>query len=41
MLKAIGIGLLLTLFIVAFAYGFVLVIRNIIDCMPDPNDEED
>jgi hypothetical protein len=41
MLKAIGTGLLLTLFIVAFAYGFVLVIRNIIDCMPDPNDEED
>jgi UPF0716 family protein affecting phage T7 exclusion len=41
MLKSIGIGVLLTLFIIAFAYGFVLVIRNIIDCMPDPNDEED
>ncbi len=41
MLKAIGTGLLLTLFIITFAYGFVLVIRNIIDCMPDPNDEED
>jgi hypothetical protein len=41
MLKSIGIGLLLTLFIIAFAYGFVLVIRNIIDCMPDPNDEDD
>jgi hypothetical protein len=41
MLKAIGIGLLLTLFIIALAYGFVLVIRNIIDCLPDPNDEED
>ena len=41
MLKAIGPGLLLTLFIIAFACGLVLVIRNIIDCMPDPNDEED
>jgi hypothetical protein len=41
MLKAIGIGMLLTLFIIALAYGFVLVIRNIIDCLPDPNDEED
>jgi hypothetical protein len=41
MLKGIGTGLLLTLFVIAVAYGFVLVIRNMIDCMPDPNDEED
>ena len=41
MIKAIGTGLLLTLFIIALAYGLVLVVRKIIDCMPDPNDEED
>ena len=39
MLKAIGTGLLLTLFIIAFAGGLVLVVRNIVDCMPNPNDE--
>jgi hypothetical protein len=41
MLKAIGIGVIATLFIVALAYVIVLVIRNMIDCLPDPNDEED
>ena len=41
MLKAIGIGVLLTLFTVAVAYALLVVIRNIIDCLPDPNDEED
>jgi len=41
MLKSIGIGVLFTLFMVGLAYCFVLVIRNIIDCMPDPNDEEE
>ena len=41
MLKAIGIGVLLTLFTVAVAYALCVVIRNIIDCLPDPNDEED
>lgn len=41
MLKALAIGLLLTLFTVAFAYGIWVVIRNIIDCLPDPNDEEE
>lgn len=41
MLKAIGIGVLLTLFTIAVAYSLLVVIRNIIDCLPDPNDEED
>ena len=41
MLKAIGIGVLLTLFTIAVAYSLWVVIRNIIDCLPDPNDEED
>jgi hypothetical protein len=41
MLKAIGIGVLFTLFMVGLAYCLVLVLRHIIDCMPDPNDEED
>lgn len=41
MLKGIGTVLLLTLFVIAVAYGLMLVIGNMIDCMPDPNDEED
>lgn len=41
MLKAIGTGVLLTLFTVALAYGLWIVIRNIIDCLPNPDDEDE
>jgi hypothetical protein len=41
MLKAIGIGVLFTLFMVGLAYCLFIVLRHIIDCMPDPNDEEE
>jgi hypothetical protein len=41
MLKAIGIGVLFTLLMVGLSYCLVLLLRHIIDCMPDPNDEED
>ncbi len=41
MLKSIGIGVLFTLFMVGLAYCLFIVLRHIIDCMPDPNDEEE
>jgi hypothetical protein len=41
MLKAIGIGVLFTLFMVGLAYCLFIVLRHVIDCMPDPNDEEE
>ena len=40
-LKAIGIGVLFTLFMVGLAYCLFIVLRHVIDCLPDPNDEEE
>jgi hypothetical protein len=41
MLKAIFIGLLGAAFLAGIAFVFYTAICSIIDCMPDPNDEED
>lgn len=41
MLKAIVIGLLCAGFIAGCAFVLYIMVQHIIDCMPDPNDEED
>ncbi len=41
MLKGIFIGLLAAGFLASLAFVLYAAVCSIIDCMPDPNDEED
>lgn len=41
MLKAIAIGLLFAAFIAGCAFVLYVLIRQVIDCLPDPDDEEE
>lgn len=41
MLKVFGIGILLVAFIASFAFALYYAVCNIIDCMPNADDEKD
>jgi len=41
MLKALAIGLMFAALLIGVAYMLYVIVKDIIDCMPDYRDEED